>query len=478
MLSVINVSKQIENIVEKSLADIKSGSVLLAAVSGGADSTAMLASLVKFYDRFDLHCIHINHNLRNEESLADAAFVESLCKKFNVPCKIKTVQKDKIKKIAEQGIGTEAAARLVRHKLLRQEAKQIGADKILIAHNKDDVLENILLRLLRGSGPAGLAAMPQHNGIILRPLISVRRIQILEYLKEQKLSFCKDSSNESDAYLRNRIRGHIIPVLNNYFPNWESGVEAAGNTQRLVSNFLTDEAEKIVSQNSGTPKNQCNGNKITITNFSTLPKILKEESIFYAIDLITKNDSASQIKTSFEPDIKIKSTPPRRSVIRKALCKTEFQIDLGRTNINLKNNDLTISAKKNAPSSSEGVLLIQKEGIYHYKAITIKCIKREDNGEQTDEETSKETSEQKGSLSFRAKLPLLFRMAENYDFTTQVKLKKISGKPAIIAQEQGRNAAIIIDKKAIVIDKKVESPPQKSGDYLILLDFSRKKVAF
>ncbi|MDR2842854.1 MAG: tRNA lysidine(34) synthetase TilS, partial [Spirochaetaceae bacterium] len=130
------------------------GDIILAAVSGGADSTALLAALFSLQPKFSykLNVLHVNHNLRGEESARDAAAVEMLCKQFSLPCRIETIPEGNIICYAkEAGCGIEAAARHVRHTALLNEATRLGACTVATAHTKTDLLETFIMRLLRGS---------------------------------------------------------------------------------------------------------------------------------------------------------------------------------------------------------------------------------------------------------------------------------------------------------------------------------------
>ncbi|MDR1211391.1 MAG: tRNA lysidine(34) synthetase TilS, partial [Spirochaetaceae bacterium] len=159
------------------------GTVFLAAVSGGADSTAMLAGLSSLReDRgFALRCIHVNHGIRSpKENSFDEEAVRSLCGIFHLPCTVARVRQGLIaRKAGFWGEGLEAAARKFRHAALRREALRHGAARVLIAHTRDDSLEKVLMAMLRGGGPSALAGMPPEKGRILRPLITLTRSQVL-----------------------------------------------------------------------------------------------------------------------------------------------------------------------------------------------------------------------------------------------------------------------------------------------------------
>ena len=261
----------------------------------------MLAALVEVRnfasegDPMDLRCIHVEHGVRSKaESTGDAEFVRSLCKKFNVPCSIFHVKPGRIKETArERGIGIQAAARLYRRrawqKKIRQletgQSRQLRPDsvpvKVLTAHTADDMLETALMRILRGSGPSGLAAMPQAKGYILRPIISLSRCDVLDYLSEKKISWREDASNTDTKYLRNRIRHKLIPVLDENFPSWRKSVGSLAKTQSLSADFIQNEAKRLVPW-----QQEAAGLSSSAAVFFAQPPIIREEALFQGIDLL------------------------------------------------------------------------------------------------------------------------------------------------------------------------------------------------
>jgi tRNA(Ile)-lysidine synthase len=371
----------LEREVQKSLTRLRGGALLLAAVSGGADSTALLAALVKLRKVPEteapesesagaggvpqaLHCVHVNHNLRGEESLADAHAVLELCERFGVPCHIETKPEGEIAKQAkETGEGIEAAARRARHEALRGAARRLGAEKILIAHTKTDRLENILIRLLRGAGPVGLALMPEESGEILRPLINLSRADILAYLDAEKLLYRTDSTNSDDRYLRNRVRLRLVPVLDRYFPDWQTNLERMAETQHFVSDHLSDEALTIL--NSAEQREE---GALSIKNFSCFHQILREEIIFRAVDMLHQEPDPS-----FEPDLPQKKRfPPRRAAVRAAVTAKKTS-DLAGASISFKDEAITIAVKKPRHSEAGFALVSEHEG----KPCVVHCKKKQ-----------------------------------------------------------------------------------------------------
>jgi len=338
------------------------GKTLIAAVSGGADSTALLAACAKLKDEFSppiqIICVHINHNLRGEESRRDAEFVRGLCKRFQIPCKIVTIREGLIKEKA-RGLGIEAAARNLRHRILRIQAKKAGAVKILTGHNSGDRIETILMRLLRGAGAAGLAAMQPQKGKLIRPLLHIKRSGILDFLRQENLDYCTDSTNNSLSYLRNRIRLKLIPFLDGNFPNWEKGISEFAATQAYIASYLKEQVQKILENQSGAgpedppvakpPENPPEAKKsaaenppeakITIQNFTNYPQILQEELIFELFDRLTK----TKPQNFFPDETEKRLTAPRRSSVRKLLAQTPKKANLPGLIIEYNGGALTAS---------------------------------------------------------------------------------------------------------------------------------------
>jgi tRNA(Ile)-lysidine synthase len=189
---------------------------LVVALSGGADSVALLDALVSLRRarRLELVAAHLDHGLR-PESAEDARFCEELCGRLGVPLRIGKA--DVRARVERERRGVEDAARRERYLFLRQVKREEGADAILTAHNRDDQAETLLIRLLRGSGRVGLGAMRARTRGIVRPLLTVSRLEILAYLGERSLSWREDPSNADARHFRNRVRRELLPYLENRF---------------------------------------------------------------------------------------------------------------------------------------------------------------------------------------------------------------------------------------------------------------------
>lgn len=199
---------------------IEKGDTVLAAVSGGPDSLAMLEILHQIRDEFSfhLHVVHLNHGIR-EEAEREAEFVRDFAENRDIPV---TILKYNIPMhLKETGGSLQEEAREIRYQLFTEVAEQIGAQVISLGHHADDLAETVFMRFLRGAGLEGLVGFtPRSRGRLIRPLIYVTRIEIEEFCAARGLTPCYDPSNTKPVYLRNRIRLELLPYLEaEYNPN-------------------------------------------------------------------------------------------------------------------------------------------------------------------------------------------------------------------------------------------------------------------
>lgn len=236
---------------------LPTGATIVVAVSGGPDSLCLLHLLRRIAPerRLRLHVAHLDHRLR-PDSAADAAFVAQIAAEWEVPVSVGQADVGTIAR--ERRTGIEETARAVRSHFLLETARSICADTIALGHTADDQAETVILRLLRGAGPSGLAAMrpsrpadaasdpPTHPSIrLIRPLLETSRAEIEAYCTEQQLTPRYDSSNESPIFTRNRVRGYIIPLLKTYNP---AIVATLGRTARVCAEedeLLSELAEQV-----------------------------------------------------------------------------------------------------------------------------------------------------------------------------------------------------------------------------------------
>jgi tRNA(Ile)-lysidine synthase len=189
-----------------------SGHTLLVAVSGGPDSMALLHILWQFRESYSIKLLiaHLDHRMRPSAS-RDALFVKAVAQDLGIPCICESIDVPTYQR--QHKLSPEDAARRVRYAFLRLTAKGLAADHIAVGHTADDQAETVLFRLLRGSGLRGLCGIPPVRQPIVRPLIQVRRCDLLEYLRRHRVPFREDPSNRQRRYVRNRIRLDLLPQL-------------------------------------------------------------------------------------------------------------------------------------------------------------------------------------------------------------------------------------------------------------------------
>ena len=216
------------------------GDRVICAVSGGADSMALLWCLRSLEDTLSLSvsAAHFNHSLRGAESDRDEAFVRDFCRKHEIPCRVGrgTVQ--------ASGTGLEDAARQARYGYLL--SLDPGA-KIATAHRAEDNAETLLLHLLRGTSLGGLCGIPPKRGPIVRPMLPVTRAEVLRYLEEYHLPHVEDSSNGSDEFLRNRLRHRVLPELISENPDFCRATVALSARLRQDRDFLSGRAASALA---------------------------------------------------------------------------------------------------------------------------------------------------------------------------------------------------------------------------------------
>ena len=212
---------------------IQPGDSIVCAVSGGADSMALLWALYLLKEEWNLEvsAAHFNHNLRGAESDRDEAFVREFCDGYGIPLHVGSGT------IVPGKKGLEAAARDARYAFLKT-----LPGKIATAHTADDNAETLLMHLVRGTGLKGLGGIMPRNGNIIRPMLSITRQEIEEFLTEYAVDHIDDSSNAGDDFLRNRIRHHVMPLLKEENPRLSQNLSAMALRLRQDEEALSQQA--------------------------------------------------------------------------------------------------------------------------------------------------------------------------------------------------------------------------------------------
>ncbi len=252
---------------------------ILVGVSGGVDSMVLLDLLLELRSQWhlEIEVVHVNHQLRGDESLGDEEFVRLRAARFHLPFHCRQVDTLELK--YSLGVTKQVAAREGRYQFFEEIRQKTHSDHVATGHQADDNAETVLLNALRGTGVRGLAGIPvaRTSGHVIRPLLFARRQQILTYAREQDIKFRNDSSNDSLAYSRNYLRHSVIPFLTT-----ELGTDVTGSLNRMsnamkeLSRFLdriVDERLPRIVRFNG---KECN---VFLPSFLREPRFLLEEII-------------------------------------------------------------------------------------------------------------------------------------------------------------------------------------------------------
>jgi tRNA(Ile)-lysidine synthase len=237
----LTVLRRVENIVATH-GMLKQNDSVLIGVSGGPDSVALLHVLRLLVPRFSLMLgvAHLNHCLRGHASDKDAEFVKSIAGRLNLPFYI---HKEDVRTYQiENRLSPEEAGRRVRYTFLNTVARTHRFNRIALGHHADDNAELVLMNLLRGSGPTGLSGIPPvRDGKIIRPLIKIRRSEIIRFLNQNRLRYISDSSNQDMSYLRNSVRHRLIPMLQqSYNPKIPETLNRLSSIMRSEEAWIED----------------------------------------------------------------------------------------------------------------------------------------------------------------------------------------------------------------------------------------------
>ena len=332
----------IDNIQNKTLA---------VAYSGGIDSQVMLNIAYRLKEKlsFNLIIIHVNYNLRGEDSTNDEIFARSMAEKYNIKIYIKEIPPN-----SYAGKNVQLEARNDRYDFFEELYKQKIYDYLLIAHNKDDLAETIIYRMIKGAGTNVYKSIREKKGYILRPILNFYRKDIEEYSKNNSLEHREDYSNKKNYYARNKIRNLIIPMLE------EINTKAKSNIIRFAKRSYD---ESIILRNKTNflyKKNILNNNKtLNIEKIKNINTLFIKKII---IKFLAKNNIEITEKRVLEILNIIKSNKPN----------IKLKID----NLFLIKSYNTINIKNKENNNAINYLKIEKDGIYNFldKKVEIKTV--------------------------------------------------------------------------------------------------------
>jgi len=238
------IGKVKETIIRYRMTD--PGDLLVVAVSGGPDSVCLLDILKQLSEELEISLVvaHFNHGLRQAEDESETRLVRELTESMDLP-----FETEKTSLLEEGSASMEERARDARYKFLEEVGDRSHASKIAMGHNLNDQAETVLMRLLRGSGPSGLAGIPPiRDNRIIRPLIEIKREDIESYIKARGLPYAIDSSNLDTKYLRNRIRLELMPMMLEYQPQLVEHLGQLATILRGEDSYLEGQAEDWVEK--------------------------------------------------------------------------------------------------------------------------------------------------------------------------------------------------------------------------------------
>lgn len=268
------------------------GDNILVGLSGGPDSVCLLHILNKIKNkiRFNLSAAYIDHRLRPSETPSEIEFCNALCNSLSIS--FQTMAVDVKSYSLEKGINKQEAARELRYDALYKIATEIGANKIALGHNADDQAETILMRLFRGSGPAGISGIPPIRSLrskihnfkidIIRPLIEIERKEIEEFLKKEDIRFLMDSSNLKTDYLRNSIRQFIMPFAKNINKDFTKTISKTAEILRDEERYFDIQVTKALMKLI--PKKTENTIELFLSPLESMDSFLLRRVLRRAID--------------------------------------------------------------------------------------------------------------------------------------------------------------------------------------------------
>jgi tRNA(Ile)-lysidine synthase len=316
-MSSIGASRPLSRCVRPALAaaGIGRGAIVLAGVSGGPDSTALLSVLASLSPDlgFILHACHVDHGIRPAgEREADLAAVRALCAGLGVPLDVRVIPDGMCEREArEGGRSLEEVARRRRLALLIEAAGATGAGFIALGHTRDDHRETVLMRVLQGAGPHGLAGLALRRGRFVRPLLGASRAEVMAHLAAEGLSARTDTSNADTRFLRNRVRLLLLPALRRAVPGWGTAVSELARGMTRVAQFLDEEAARLPWKRCGT------GWRIDRRAFFAAHPALRVHALLHLADRVPRGSQPARLSHRFlEPALGEDPGPGCRYLIR------------------------------------------------------------------------------------------------------------------------------------------------------------------
>ncbi|MBQ3220054.1 MAG: tRNA lysidine(34) synthetase TilS [Clostridia bacterium] len=227
---------------------VNKNDIIAVALSGGGDSMALIHALKSQSTNLGIKVIALNveHGIRGDNSISDSKFVKDYCEKYGI--ELLSYSVDSIKKAKDEKLSIEQSARALRYECFYNAISNKKCDKIATAHHLSDNTESVLLNLFRGTGLKGISGIQEnYQDKIIRPLLSVTKSEIENYLSKNKIPFITDETNFSDEYTRNYLRLNIIPEIKKIFPEAEKSIERFSEIVKTDDDFIQQTAKSSVN---------------------------------------------------------------------------------------------------------------------------------------------------------------------------------------------------------------------------------------
>lgn len=373
--------KETYNFLISNIDDIKN-KTLAVAYSGGIDSQVLLNIAYRLKDElsFNLIIIHVNYNLRGEDSTNDELFARDMAKKYNIEIYVK-----EIKPNSYNGKNIQLEARNDRYNFFEELHNKKIYDYLLIAHNKDDLAETIIYRMIKGAGTNVYKSLRDKKGYILRPILNFYRKDIEAYARNNNLEHREDVSNKKNYYSRNKIRNLIIPMLEEINTNAKNNIIRFAKRSYEETYILRKKINKLYKKNISEKNTKLNIEKIKNINELFIKKII--------IKFLAKNN--------------IEITEKRVSEILKVIKSDKPNIKLRLDNFYLikEYNFIKTIEKKLDNTKTNNFIRIEKDGIYNFlnKKIEIKTVLNKNIN-------------YKDNMYIKADYPLIIRNKKESDF--------------------------------------------------------------
>ena len=354
---------------------------LAAAVSGGADSVALLYSLSAICKKYglSLNVITVNHNIRAaEETCGDADFVQALCEELSdddvkIYCECVEIERDAILKYSQENkTGIEEAARVFRYKAFERVIAENNIDFLCLAHNKNDQLETALMRFLQANDADFSPAIPYVRGKYIRPLLDISREEIEEYLTLQGAEWRTDSSNFDTKYLRNKIRQKLVPFLNDNFEGWQNAVLSGVEKSELNRELVSELVEKVsFMQEEGSSGKFSFSRK----DFDSAPSAIKHRLLLKGLNLAGVSE---RVPHSFLSEVLESLTVPVSASVK--ITKKRF----ADVEISFKKDKVLFEKVKKNNTDLVFFDIIEETGSFEFPFGTVEILRLENKSDGTD----------------------------------------------------------------------------------------------